>query len=100
LTPLSNTHDSENRPQQVVMPQSNIQESSPLHTLKSVDKEDSTIQLGNISMDDTCKYKKRCATKSCPCRRKNQPCSSWCHAERSCCNTFAMERTAHLSMSS
>ena len=22
---------------------------------------------------------------------KNQPCSSWCHAGRSCCNTFAIE---------
>ena len=41
-------------------------------------------------MDDFCKCKKRCATKSCPCRRINQPrSSSWCHAGRSCCNTFS-----------
>ena len=39
--------------------------------------------LANVRRDVPC-------TKSCPGRRKDQPCSNWCHAGRSCCNTFAI----------
>ncbi|KAL5517173.1 hypothetical protein EMCRGX_G002666 [Ephydatia muelleri] len=49
LTPLSNTHDQvdvddvDKQREETILP--SLQKSSPLHTLKSVDKEDSTIQL-------------------------------------------------------
>eukprot|EP00731_Ephydatia_muelleri_P031300 Em0022g814a len=45
--------DVDKQREETILP--SLQKSSPLHTLKSVDKEDSTIQLGNISTDDTCK---------------------------------------------
>eukprot|EP00731_Ephydatia_muelleri_P008402 Em0004g740a len=45
--------DVDKQREETILP--SLQKSLPLHTLKSVDNEDSTIQLGNISTDDTCK---------------------------------------------
>ncbi|KAL5471089.1 hypothetical protein EMCRGX_G029165 [Ephydatia muelleri] len=74
-----------------------LQDSESESKSEAVDKEDSPIPPGNLSKDDPCKCQKRCATKRCPCKRKNQPCSSWCHAGRSCCNTSAITNcTTHL----